>query len=224
MVDHTAVAASKAVARRNRNYLILHLSRCYGRSMTLDNFIHGFEHASARAETMLLAEGTVSPLFTIVDRQGHARPVAADFTSEAAKEASFAIVRMMCVAEAATAIFHYSEAWAVSADAVSGVSSLEGEQGTEVLLVAGTVRVGSRLTQKLRVREIERGPSGSISGLRDLPVSALGGVDIQHLPLQGRLMELLPAKPSTFVDRWRARGNVAHVMKQLARGQSAVAR
>ena len=192
--------------------------------MNLDNFVIRFEQASAHAETTLLSNGTASPLFTIVDRWGYARPVAADFTSEAAKETSFAIVRMMCVAEAATAIFHYSEAWAVSADAVSGVNSLEGEQGTEVLLVAGTVRVGSRLTQKLRVREIERGPSGAISGLRDLPVSALGGVDIQHLPLRGRLMELLSAKPPTFVDRWRARGNVARVMKQLARGQSAVVR
>ena len=193
--------------------------------MTLDNFIICFEHASAHAETTLLAEGMVYPLFTIVNRRGHVRPVAADFTSEATKGMSLAVVRTMCVAEAATAIFHHSEAWAVlGSDVASGVNSSESGQRIEVLLVAGTVRVGSTVKQKLRIREIERNLLGVISGLRDIPVSALGGMGIQHLPLQGRLVELLPAEPPTFANRWRARGRMAQVTKCLARGRSAFAR
>lgn len=176
--------------------------------MTLDNFMIRFEHASAHVETMLFAEGTVYPLFTIVDRRSHTHSVAADFTSEAAKEMSFNIIRIMCVAEAAIAVFHYSEAWAVLSDVASNANSLQSGRPIEVLLVAGTARMGDRLVQKLNMREIERNLSGAVSGLRDIPVSALGGVDIQCLPLQGRMMELLSAAPPTFVDRWRARGRV----------------
>ena len=209
---------------RKRNYLMVHRSWCYGRSMTLDDFVICFEHASAHAQTTLLAKGTVHPLFTIVDRRGHARPVAADFTSEAAKKMSFAIVHAMCVAEAAIAVFHCAEAWAVLDGVAPNAISLQGGRRIEILLVAGTARVDGRLAQRLSMRGIERSLLGAVSGLRDIPVSALGGVDAQHLPLQGRVMGLLPAKPPTFVDRWRARGRVGQMAKRLACGRPTFAR
>ena len=224
IVIFQVVITPEALLCHVRNDLKSYRSEWYMPRMDLDKFTIYFEHASAHAEATLLAAGTVFPLFTIVDRRGYARPVVADFTSEAAKEASFAIIRMMCVAEAAIAVFHHSEAWAVFADTASGMSSLKDGQSIEVLLVAGTVRIGSRLTQKLRVREIKRGASGTISHLSDLPVSVLGAVDIQHLQLQGRLLELIPTKPPTFIDCWRARGNLAHTSRHLARGRSAGAR
>lgn len=192
--------------------------------MTPNDFVSRFDHAFACAEAMLLAEGTVRPLFMIVNRRGRAHLVAADFTSEIAKEASFGVVRMMCVAEAATAVFHCSEAWAAQGDVASDVKPSEDGRRIEILLVAGTARVDGGLTQRLRVREIRRSLLGDVSGVRDVAVSALGGEDIQHLPVQGRLTELLPAAAPTFADRWRARGRVIQATRHLTRWRPTCAR
>ena len=81
--------------------------------MTPDALITRFEHDMAHAERTLREEGTVHPLFAVVDAQVRTRPVAADFSSEEAKDVSFAIVRLMCAADAAVAVFHRTEAWLV---------------------------------------------------------------------------------------------------------------
>jgi len=81
--------------------------------MTPDALITRFEHDMAHAERTLREEGTVHPLFAVVDAQGRTHPVAADFSSEEAKDVSFAIVRLMCAADAAVAVFHRTEAWLV---------------------------------------------------------------------------------------------------------------
>lgn len=187
--------------------------------MTLDGFAACLEHEVAHSEATLRVEGAVTPLFTIVDKRGHVRRVAADFTNEAAKEMSFAIVHTMCVAEAAIAMFHRAEAWAVLGDVAPGTGLLQSERRIEVLLVVGMARLSGMLVQRLSMREIERDPLGAISGLRDVPASALGDEDVQRLPLEGRIVDLLPAKAPTFVDRWRARGVMVQMAKRLTCGQ-----
>jgi len=66
--------------------------------MTPDALIIRFEQDMEHAERALREEGTVHPLFAVVDAQERTRPVAADFSSEEATDVSFAIVRLMCAA------------------------------------------------------------------------------------------------------------------------------
>ncbi len=191
--------------------------------MTPDALIARFERDMAHAERTLREEGTVHPLFAVVDAQGRTRPVAADFSSREAKDVSFAIVRLMCAADAAVAVFHRTEAWLVLGDVAPGLSASQSERRVEVLLVSCVARVDEVIQQKLSVREIERDLVGAVSGLRDLAVPGLGGTGLQGMDLEGRMMDLLPAETPTFAERRRARDLVDRVAKRLARGQAAFA-
>ena len=191
--------------------------------MTPDTLIARFEQDVAHAEWTLREEGTVHPLFAVVDDHGRTRPVVADFSSEEAKDVSFAIVRLICVADAAEAVFHRTEAWLVLGDVALGLSASQSEQRVEVLLVSCVARVDGALQQTVRVREIERDLVGAVSGLRDVAVPGLGGTGMQGMDLEGRMMELLPTEPPSFAERRRARDRVDQVVKRLARGQAAFA-
>ena len=188
--------------------------------MTPDALIARFEQDMAHAERTLREEGAVHPLFAVVDTQGRTRPVAADFSSEEAKDVSFAIVRLMCAADAAVAVFHRTEAWLVLGDVAPGLSVSQSERRVEVLLVSCVARVDEAIQQTMSVREIERDLVGGVAGLRDLAVPGLGGTGLQGMDLGGRMMDLLPAEPPTFAERRRARDLVDRVAKRLARGQA----
>jgi len=153
--------------------------------MTPDAWITRFEQDMAHAERTLREQGTVHPLFAVVDAQGRSRPVAADFSSEEAKDVSFAIVRLMCAADAAVAVFHRSEAWLVLGDVAPGLSASQSERRVEVLLVSCVARVDEAIQQKVSVREIERDLVGAVAGLRDLAVPGLGGTGLQGMDLEG---------------------------------------
>jgi len=191
--------------------------------MTPDALITCFEHDVVHAERTLHEEGTVHPLFAVVDAQGRTRPVAADFSSEEAKDASFAIVRLMCMADDAVAVLHRSEAWLVLGDVAPGLSAFQSERRVEVLLVSCVARVDEAIQQKVSVREIERDLVGAVSGLRGVAVPRLGGPRLQGMGLKGRMMTLLSAEPPTFAERRRARDLVDRAAKRLARGQTAFA-
>lgn len=196
--------------------------------MTPDALIARFDQDMAHAEWTLREEGAVHPLFAVVDAQGRTRPVAADFSSEEAKDVSFAVVRLMCAADAAVAVFHRTEAWLVLGDVAPGLSASQSERRVEVLLVSCVARVDEAIQQKVSVREIARDLVGAVAGLRDLAVPGLGGtglqgMDLEGINLEGRMMDLLPAEPPTFAERRRARDMVARVAKRLARGQAAFA-
>ena len=191
--------------------------------MNPDALIARFEQDVAHAERTLREEGTVHPLFAVVDAQGRTRPMAADFSSEEAKDVSFAIVRLLCAADAAVAVFHRVEAWLVLGDVATGISASQSERRVEVLLVSCVARVEGAIKQMVRVREIERDLVGAVAGLRDLAVPGLGGTGLQDMDLQGRMMDLLPAEPPSFAERRRARDRVDQVAKRLHRGQAAFA-
>ena len=191
--------------------------------MTPDALIERFEYDVAHAERTLREEGAVHPLFTVVDAQGRTRPVAADFSSKEAKDVSFAIVRLICAADAAVAVFHRTEAWLVLGDVAPGLSASQSERRVEVLLVSCLARVEGVIQQKVSVREIERDLVGAVSGLCDLAVPGLGGTGLRGMDLEGRMMELLSVEPPTFAERRRARDSVDRVAKRLARGQAAFA-
>jgi len=191
--------------------------------MTPDALITRFEHDMEHAERTLREEGTVHPLFTVVDAQGRTRPVAANFSSEEAKDASFAIVRLMCVADAAVAVFHRSEAWLVLGDVAPGISASQSERRVEVLLVSCVARLEEAIQQEVSVREIKREIVGAVSGLRGVAVPGLGCPGLQGMDLKGRMMTLLSAEPPTFAERRRARDLVDRAAKRLARGQTAFA-
>ena len=196
---------------------------CYACAMTPDALIARFELDVALAERTLREEGTVHPLFAVVDQHGRTRPVVADFSSEAAKDVSFAVVRLMCTADAATAVFHRSEAWLVPGDMALDLNASQSERRIEVLLVSCVARVGGATQQKVSVREIERDLVGAVTGLRDVVLPELGHTGMQDMDLQGRMMDLLPAEPPSFVERRRARDRVDQVAKRLARGKAAFA-
>ena len=191
--------------------------------MVLDTLVARFEQDVAHAEKTLCEEGTMRPLFTVVDEQGHARSVAADFSSEEAKDASFAMVRLICAADAAVAVLHRSEAWLVISDAAPCISASLSERRIEVLLVSCVARVDGVLMRKVSVREIVRDLVGAVSSLRDVAVPGLGDAGLQGMDLEGRTMNLLSAEPPTFDERRRARDTLDWVEKQLARGRTAVA-
>lgn len=191
--------------------------------MTPDALIARFEYDVAHAERTLREDGAVHPLFAVVDAQGRTRPVAADFSSEDAKDASFAIVRLMCAADDAVAVFHRSEAWLVLGDVAPGLSAFQSKRRVEVLLVSCVARVDEAIQQKVSVREIARDLVGAVVGLRGVAVPGLGGPGLQSMDLEGRIMDLLPAEPPTFAERRRARDMVDRVAKRLARGQAAFA-
>lgn len=191
--------------------------------MTPDALITRFEWDVAHAARTLREEGTVHPLFAVVDGHGRTRPVAADFSSEEAKGVSFAIVRLMCTADSAVAVFHRSEAWLVLGDTAPGLSASQSERRIEALLVSCMARVGGATQQKVSLRGIERDLTGAVAGLHDLAVPGLGGAGMQGIELQGRIMDLLPAEPPNFAERRRARDMVDQVAKRLARGQAAFA-
>ncbi len=191
--------------------------------MTPDALIARFEQDMAHAERTLREEGAVHPLFAVVDAQGRTRPVAADFSSEGAKDVSFAIVRLMCAADAAVAVFHRTEAWLVLGDVAPGLSPSQSERRVEVLLVSCVARVDEVIQQTVSLREIARDLVGALAGLRDLAVPGLGGTGLHGMGLEGRMMDLLPAEPPTFAERRRARDLVDRVAKRLARGRAAFA-
>lgn len=182
-----------------------------------------FEHEVAHAERTLGEEGTVYPLFAVVDTQGRTRPVAADFSSEDTKAVSFAIVRLICAADAAVAVFHRVEAWLVSDDMAPGLSASQSERRVEVLLVFGVARVDGTIKQMVRAREIKRHLVGALSGLCDVAVPGLGGGGLQAMDLQGRMTDLVPAEPPTFAERRRARDMVDRIAKRLSGGEAAFA-
>ena len=188
--------------------------------MSPDALLTRFEQNMAHAERILGEEGTVHPLFAVVDAQGRTRPVAADFSSEDAKDASFAIVRLMCAADDAVAVFHQSEAWLVLGDVAPGISASRSERRVEVLLVSCVARVDGAIQQKVSVREIERDLVGAMSGLCDVAMLGLSGPGLQGMDLEGRMMDLLPTEPPTFAERRRARDMLDRAVKRLARGQT----
>ena len=188
--------------------------------MVLDTLVARFERDVVHAEKTLCEEGTVRPLFTVVDEQGHTRPVAADFSSEEAKDASFAMVRLICAADAAVAVFHRSEAWLVISDASPCVSASQSERRIEVLLVSCLARVDGALMRNVSVREIVRDLLGTVSSVRNVAVPGLGDTGLQSMDLEGRTMNLLSAEPPTFDERRHARDKVDWVEKQLARGRT----
>ena len=191
--------------------------------MTPDALPARFAQEVAHAERTLLADGTVHPLFTIVDAGGRTRPVVADFTTEDAKRVSLAIVRHMCVADAAVAVFHRAEAWLVLGDLLPGLSPSQSDRRMEVLQVFGVDRVDGALLQKVSLREIERDLTGAVSGLRPLPLPELDDPWSSDMGLGGRMAELLSEEPPSFVERRRARDVLDRVAKRLARGQTAFA-
>lgn len=191
--------------------------------MTPEALIARFEHEVAHAERTLGEEGTVYPLFAVVDAQGRTRPVSVDFSSEDTKEVSFAIVRLICVADAAVAVFHRVEAWLESDDMAPDLSASQGERRVEVLLVFGVARVDGAIKQMVRAREIKRDLVGTLSGLYDVAMTGLGGAGLQATDLQGRMTDLIPAEPPTFAERRRARDMVDRIAKRLSRGQAALA-
>ena len=189
--------------------------------MAPEIFTTRFERDVAHAEMTLMEEGAVQPLFAIVDAQGRTRTVAADFSTEDAKGVTLAIVRFMCAAEAAVAVFHRVEAWMVLGDIALEISPAQSERRIEVLLVIGVARVDGMIMQKVSMRKIERDLMGAVSGLRDRPITDLDSAELQRVPLEGRLVNLLPAAPPTFAERRRARDIVDRVAKRMARGQTA---
>ena len=191
--------------------------------MVLDTLVACFEQNVAHAEKMLCEEGTVRPLFTVVDKQGLTRLVVADFSSKEAKDASFAMVRLICAADAAVAVFYRSEAWLVISDAAPCINASPSDQRVEVLLVSCVARVDGVLMQKVSVREIVRDLVGAVSSVRDVSMPGLGDTGLQSMDLEGRTMNLLSAEPPTFDERRRARDRVDWLEKQLARKQTAVA-
>lgn len=191
--------------------------------MTPDTLTSCFEQNVAQAERALEEQGIVHPLFVIVDEQGHTRLATTDFSSEDAKEASLAIVRLVCVADAAVAVFHRSEAWLVTGDVTPDISAFQNEQRIDVLLVSCVARVDGTLIQKVSVREIVRDLMGAVSSLRDLAVLGLEGTGLQSMELEGRMMTLLPAKPPFSVERQRARHMLDLITEQLAHGKAAFA-
>ncbi len=182
-----------------------------------------FEQDVAHAERTLLEEGTVHPLFAVVDEHGRTRPVVADFSSDEAKNISFAIVRLMCGVDAAEVVFHRTEAWLVLGDVAPGLNASQSERRIEVLLVSCVARVDGTIQQKVHVREIERDLVGAVTVLRDAALPGLGSAGMQGMDLQGRIMDLLPAEPPSFAERRRARDRMDQVTKRLARGQAAFA-
>ena len=163
------------------------------------------------------------PMFTVLDERGHTRPVAGDFSSEEAKNAAFALVRLICAADAAVAVFHRSEAWLVASCAAPCISASQSERRIEVLLVSCVARVDGALMRKVSVREIVRDRVGAVSGVRDVAVPGLGDTGLQSMDLEGRTMNLLSAEPPTSDERRRARDRLDWVGKQLAHGRTAVA-
>ena len=188
--------------------------------MTPEIFATRFERDVAHAEMTLMEEGTVQPLFAIVDAQGRTRTVAADFSTEDAKGITLTIVRFMCAAEAAVAVFHQVEAWMVLDDIALETSPSQSERRIEVLLVIGIARVDGTIMQKVSIRKIERDLIGAVSGLRDRPINDWDDEELQRVPLEGRLVDLLPAEAPTFAERRKARDIINRIAKRMARGQT----
>ena len=184
--------------------------------MVLNMLVAHFEQNVAHAEKTLCEEGTVRPLFTVIDEQGHIRPVAVDFSTEEAKDESFAMVRLICAADAAVAVFHRSEAWLVISDAAPCISASQSERRIEVLLVSCVARVDGALMWKVSIREIVRDFLGAVSSLRDIAVPGLAETGLKSMDLQGRTMNLLSTEPPTFDERRRARDRLDWVEEQLA--------
>lgn len=161
----------------------------------------------------LLQEGIVHPLFVVVCRDGRNIPVVADFTDENSKIASFAVVRLACVAEDAVMVVHRTEAWVVIGDLAPGIAPSQSERRVEVLLVILSARNGEDVVQHTGVREILRAADGTVSGLKDVDLP--GG----DMAMQGRMGDLLHAGRPSSAERRAARAMLERVTKRIARGK-----
>lgn len=162
-----------------------------------------FDHDVRHAESVLLQDGQLAPMFAVTSGNGRLLPVMADFGSPEAKQACVTAVRLLCVAEDAVMAVHMTEAWLVVGDLALGVSPGQSDRRVEAVLVSINGRVGQGVKCLSSVREILRGADGKPTGLR--PLALPGGTRRSQVDLGGPMSELLPPRLPTREQRLVAR-------------------
>ncbi len=162
-----------------------------------------FSHDVRHAESVLLQDGHLAPMFAATSGDGRLLPVMADFGSPEAKEACITAVRLLCIAKDAMMAVHMAEAWLVVGDLAPGVSPGQSDRRVEAVLVSIDGRIGGGVKRLSSVREILRGADGRPTGLH--PLTLPGGTRRSQVDLGGPMSELLPPRLPTRERRLVAR-------------------
>lgn len=168
-----------------------------------------FEADLHHAETAILKDGHLAPMFAVTPTDGPPLPVVADFGSPEAKHACLTAVRLLCIATNAVTAMYMGEAWMVAGELPAGVSPGQSERRVEVVMVSLEGRIGREVKRLARVREILRGLDGKPSGLRPL---ALPGVTAKtQVDVDGPMARMLPPRQPGREQRVIARAMVEHM-------------
>lgn len=195
--------------------------------MTHDEFDQRWTTALGVAKMTLIRDGLLHHTFLVVGRDGRGGPVAADFASARAREDSYALLRLACVAADAVFVAYLGEAEAAAGDVLTpGGCAAVPEARLDVLVVSAAARAGDegRVTFRASLREILRDTDGRATGLRPLALPRSGDADEDEPngtadAYAGPLADVLPRERPTPAERRRAREALEHATKRRARGQ-----
>jgi hypothetical protein len=162
--------------------------------LTRAAFLRRWRANIAQAEEVLLRDGVIAPLVTVVGNDEAIRLLPLDLRDDAARARSVDMVRLLAVSSDAVLVVLCAEVWAVADGGAipEGVAPSESDRRVEALAVAVMGRVDSAVERRLSLREILREASGRPVGLRDL--ARAGGAAGSH---GGWMLDLLaPRRPN----------------------------
>jgi hypothetical protein len=161
-------------------------------------------HDIAWAQSILMGEGEMRPMFVLHNRDGSVTPFLTAFQTEGEKRAIFQFFRILIVASEAIGFSFLAEGWMKShaklpgeteeesmARAMAGPSPMQSETRKEVLTVMMTYRDEGGERQTLSsIRELDRDWDGKIKGFKEDAVYAAA-------VMEGAVRDIMDEDPPT---------------------------